>query len=97
VRALAVKPLRIAPRSPWQNPFAERVIGTIRRECVDHIIPLGERHLVRVLTEYARYYNESRTHQSSDGAPEPRERKAVGQIIAKPVLGGLHHVYSRAA
>ncbi len=98
IRALGITEIISAPRSPWQNPFVERVIGSIRRECTDHVIPMVERHLRRVLTEYVAYYNESRTHQSLDGnAPEPRRVQAVGEVIAEPVLGGLHHRYSRAA
>ena len=64
----------ISPRSPWQNPYAERVIGSIRRECLDRVIVLGEDHLYRILTEYVSYYNRSRTHLSLDGnAPLPRK------------------------
>ncbi len=88
-----------AKNSPWQNPFAERVIGSIRRECTDHIIPLGERHLARVLQRYATYYNESRTHLSLDrNSPLPRSvDNGPGDVIAIPHLGGLHHRYVRAA
>ena len=95
---MGIDELVSAPRSPWQNGYVERLIGSIRRECTDHIIPMGERHLLRVLREYQAYYNESRPHQSLDGAPPvPRVVEAVGQIVAQPVLGGLHHRYSRAA
>ena len=98
VKALGIHQIRSAPRSPWQNAFAERVIGTLRRECTDHIIPLGRRHLLCTLREYADYYNTSRPHQSLDrNAPTPRKIEAVGVVCAKPVLGGLHHRYSRAA
>ena len=98
VRSLSLTEIISAPRSPWQNPFVERVIGTIRRECTDHVIPMGKEHLQRILNEYVAYYNESRAHQSLDGnAPEPREVESVGQVVARPVLGGLHHRYSRAA
>ena len=99
VRALGIRPVKIARRSPWQNPFVERVIGSIRRECLDHIVPFGERHLLRVLREYLEYHNTARTHQSLDGnAPIPRRRSSgVGDVVAEPVLGGLHHVYRRAA
>ena len=93
-----MKEIVSAPRSPWQNPFVERVIGSIRRECTDHVIALGERHLRRVLYEYVSYYNESRAHQSLGGnAPEPRAIQSTGQLVGRPVLGGLHHRYSRAA
>ncbi len=95
---MGIDELISAPRAPWQNPYVERVIGSIRRECTDHIIPLSEKHLLRTLREYVTYYNESRTHQSLDGnAPTPREVEHVGQVVAQPVLGGLHHRYSRAA
>jgi len=98
VKMLGIRQIRSAPRSPWQNAFVERVIGSIRRECTDHLIPLGRRHLLRSIREYASYYNESRPHQSLDrNSPMPREVEAVGEVCAKPVLGGLHHRYFRAA
>jgi putative transposase len=100
VRTLGLRELLSGRRSPWQNPFVERVIGSIRRECTDHIIAMGERHLTQVMREYATYYNATRSHQSLDGnAPDPREREAdpVTDVIAVPVLGGLHHQYRRAA
>src|SRR6202163_1856146 len=82
--------------SPWQNGFAERLIGSIRRECVDHIIVLGEMHLRRILRFYARYYNEIRTHRSLDkDAPVTRPVQRVGVIISRAVLGVLHHLYAR--
>jgi transposase InsO family protein len=97
IRSLDITEVISARRSPWQNPFVERV-GSIRRECTDHVIPMGESYLRRVLNEYVAYHNESRTHQSLDGnAPEPRCVQSVGHVIAEPVLGGLHHRYSRAA
>ncbi len=75
-----------------------RLIGSIRRERTDHIIPMGEKHLLRALREYQAYFNESRTHYSLDGnAPIARRVEAAGEVIATPVLGGLHHRYSRAA
>lgn len=89
-----------APRSPWQNPFVERVIGSIRRECLDHVIVLNERHLRRILRSYVDYYNCSRTHLSLDrNAPEPREVEppGFGRVIAIPQVGGLHHRYRLAA
>ena len=89
VRSLGLKEIISAPRSPF---------GSIRRECTDHVIALGERHLRRVLYEYVSYYNESRAHQSLGGnAPEPRAIQSTGQLVGRPVLGGLHHRYSRAA
>jgi transposase InsO family protein len=98
LKALGVKPMQTARRSPWQNCYAERVIGSIRRECLNHVIALNEEHLLRTLVEYAEYYNESRTHQSLGGnAPTPRSIQRDGEIVATPVLGGLHHRYSRAA
>ena len=88
-----------APRSPWQNPFCERVIGTLRRECLDHMIILNEKHLYDVLHEYIfEYYNVSRTHMSLDkDSPVHRPAQTEGNILSKPILGGLHHVYSRVA
>jgi len=88
-----------APRSPWQNPFCERVIGTLRRECLDHMIILNEKHLYDVLHEYIfEYYNVSRTHMSLDkDSPVHRPAQTEGKIVSKPILGGLHHVYSRVA
>ena len=88
-----------APRSPWQNPIAERVLGTIRRECLDHMIILNEKHLHSVLDEYINdYYNVSRTHMSLEkDSPEHRPIQKDGKIVSKPILGGLHHVYSRVA
>ena len=85
-----------APRSPWQNGYAERLIGSIRRECIDHVVVLGERHLRHVLLSYLQYYNETRTHLSLDkDAPIPRAVEAIGRILSRPVLGGLHHQYVR--
>ncbi len=90
--------IRSAPRSPWQNCFVERVIGSIRLDCTDHVIALGERHLLRLLREYVAYYNESRCHMSLDGnSPVACAIEDTGKIIARPVLGGLHHRYGRPA
>jgi putative transposase len=89
-----------APRSPWQNGYCERVIGTIRRECLDHVIVLGEKHLRRVLKEYLAYYHESRTHLGlGKDSPEPRQIQGqdIGLVKREPVLGGLHHRYYREA
>ena len=85
-----------APGSPWQNGFAERLIGSIRRECVDHVVVLGEVHLRRILTKYAAYYNELRTHLSlGKDAPVYRAIQHAGRIASVPVPGGLHHHYCR--
>ena len=98
VKALGIEQVKSAPRSPWQNPYVERVIGSIRRECLDHIVPLNEAHLRRVLREYVVYYNEARAHQSLNGdAPEPRKAETIGEVTSTPVLGGLHHRYSPTA
>jgi putative transposase len=89
-----------APRAPWQNAFVERVIGSIRRECLDHFLILSEAHLRRLLHAYAAYYNTTRQHQSLDNnSPQPRaiEPPPCGRIIAIPQVGGLHHRYQRAA
>jgi transposase InsO family protein len=96
LRAMGIRDKPIAPGSPWRNGFAERLIGSIRRECVDHIVVLGEGHLRRILTKYAAYYNELRTHRSLDkDAPIHRAIQHVGRVISAPVLGGLHHYYCR--
>jgi len=96
LRAMGIRDRPIAPASPWQNGFAERLIGSIRRECVDHMIVLGEAHLRRILTKYAAYYNEWRTHRSlNKDAPMHRAIQRVGGIVSMPVLGGLHHRYVR--
>ncbi len=99
IRNFGLEDTPTAPRSPWQNPIAERVIGTLRRECLDHMIILNEKHLHDVLDEYIfEYYNVSRTHMSLEkDSPEHRPVQKYGEIISKPILGGLHHVYSRAA
>src|SRR5947208_1972434 len=96
LRAMGIRDKPIAPGSPWQNGFAERLIGSIRRECADHIVVLGEMHLRRVLKSYARYYNETRTHRSLDkDAPLSRPVQRAGSIISHALLGGLHHHYVR--
>jgi transposase InsO family protein len=96
LRAMGIRDKPTAPASPWQNGFAERLIGSIRRECVDHFIVLGEAHLRRILRNYARYYNVMRTHRSLDkDAPISRPVQRTGIIKSHPVLGGLHHHYVR--
>ena len=96
LRAMGIRDKPIAPASPWQNAFAERLIGSIRRECVDHIIVLGEAHLRRVLKSYADYYNSVRTHRSlNKDAPVSRPVQRTGVISSRAILGGLHHCYAR--
>jgi transposase InsO family protein len=96
IRAMGIRDKPIAPASPWQNGFAERLIGSIRRECVDHFIVLNEANLCRILQTYARYYNNIRTHRSLDkDAPLSRPVQRTGLISSHPILGGLHHHYVR--
>ena len=94
--AMGIRDHPIAPRSPWQNGHAERLIGSIRRECMDHIVVLGEGHLRRILKAYAAYYNQVRPHLSlAKDAPLHRPIHRTGSIFGTPILGGLHHVYCR--
>ena len=99
VDALNINEVQIAPRSPWQNPYVERVIGTLRRDCLDHIIVMNEKHLKRILQEYIdKYYHPSRTHLSlNKDCPEYREVEPseLGNVKSEPILGGLHHRYYR--
>ena len=96
LRAMGIRDKPIASGSPWQNAYAERLLGSIRRECVDHLIVLGETHLRRILAKYAAYYNESRTHRSlNKDAPFHRAIERFGAVISRPVLGGLHRQYCR--
>jgi transposase InsO family protein len=96
LRSMGIRDRPTSPRSPWQNGYAERLIGSIRRECLDHIIVLGEQHLRHALLSYRKYYNEVRTHLSLEkDAPVPRAIGAVGHILCHPILGGLHHQYVR--
>jgi transposase InsO family protein len=100
VESMGIEEVIIAPRSPWQDPYAERVIGSIRRECLDHLIVVSERHLRRILRSYFEYYHASRTHLSLDrNAPIKREIEPPtnGRVVAIPQVGGLHHRYRRAA
>jgi transposase InsO family protein len=97
LRAMGIRDRPIAPASPWQNGVVERLIGSIRRECVDHIIVLGEMRLRRALKFYAEYYNSVRTHRSlNKDAPVTRPIQRIGSIKSDAVLGGLHHQYIRA-
>src|SRR5207244_7957921 len=96
VRAMGIRDLPISPRSPWQNPYTERLIGTLRRDCLDHVLIFGERHLRGVLTSYSLYYNETRTHLGlGKDAPLGRAVERSGTIVTTPILFGLHHKYAR--
>src|SRR5258707_12759977 len=100
VEAMGIKQVVTASRSPWQNAYVERVIGWIRRECLDHIVIFNERHLRRVLSSYVDYYHRTRTHVSLDkDCPDPRPimPPQIGKVIAIPQVGGLHHRYERLA
>ena len=100
VESMDVKQVLISARSPWQNPYVERVIGSIRRECVDHVIIFNERHLRRILGDYFTYYHESRTHlglEKDCPRPRPVEPPELGPICMEPMVGGLHHQYFRQA
>src|SRR6476659_7408451 len=94
LRAMGIRDKPIGPASPWQNGFAERLIGSIRRECLDHIIVLGE--VLRILKSYAQYYNGTRTHLSlNKDAPISRSAEAAGRILCRSILGGRHHQNAR--
>jgi transposase InsO family protein len=96
LRAMGIRDKPTAPRSPWQNAFAERLIGSIRRECVVRCIVFGEAHLRRILRCYTHYYNDLRTHRSLDkDAPISRAVEKFGKIESRPLLGGLHYHYVR--
>jgi transposase InsO family protein len=98
VKGMGITEVLTAPHSPWQNPFAERLIGSIRRECLNHVLVLGERHLRRVLNRYFTYYHQARTHLALEkDAPHgrPTERPELGRVIPIPEVGGLHHRYVR--
>jgi transposase InsO family protein len=96
LRAISIRDRPISPGSPWQNGYAERLIGTVRRECLDRMLIFGESHLRRVLASYAAYYNQARTHLAlQKDAPLHREVQRSGVIVAIPILAGLHHQYAR--
>ena len=102
VPGMGIEEVVTAPRRPWPNPFAERLIGSIRRECLDHVIVLSERHLRCVLTGYLAYYHRARTHLSldkdaPDGRPSEPPGSGTGTVLAIPEVGGLHHRYVRHA
>ena len=96
LRSMGIRDRPTSPRSPWQNGYAERLIGSIRRECLDYVAVFGERHLRHVLQSYMNYYNETRTHLSLDkDAPVSRAVDRAGHILCRSILGGLHHQYVR--
>ena len=100
VRKMGIEEVLTAPRSPWQNAYSERLNGSVRRECLDHVIVFNEAHLRRILREYFDYYNGDRTHLSLEmDAPEGRDVRspAAGRIVALPRVGGLHRRYDRLA
>jgi len=100
VKSMGIEEMLTAPRSPWQNAFVERVIGSIRRDCLDHVVVLNDRHLKRILTSYFTYYHSWRTHLSL-GMDSPESRSvqppAPGKVVQFPEVGGLHHHYERLA
>lgn len=102
IRSLGIEEVITAPSSPWQNPFVERIIGSIRRDCLDHVIVFNERHLRKILREYFDYYHNCRTHLSLNKDPPHHrtveiETPELGDIVALPHVGGLHHRYKRVA
>ena len=100
LKAMGIEEIVTAPRSPWQNPFVERVIGSIRRDCLDHVIVLNERHLRQILCSYLAYYHGSRTHLAlGKDTPDGRPVQSAdgGKVVAFPQVGGLHHRYERLA
>jgi putative transposase len=100
VKHMGIKEVVIAPKSPWQNPYVERLIGSIRRECLNHVMVFHAQHLQRLLTSYFAYYHRFRTHLSlAMDCPEPRpiQLPERGKVIVVPEVGGLHHHYERVA
>ena len=100
VKGMGIEEVITAARSPWQNPYAERVVGSIRRECLDHVIVLNENHLRRILKSYSEYYHRSGAHLAlSKDAPEPRAKQPpdLGAVIEIAEVGGLHDRYERRA
>ena len=96
IRTMGIRDRPTSPRSPWQNAYAERLIGTLRRDCLDHVLIFGVKHLRQILTSYSSYYNQTRTHLSLDkDAPLRRAVQRCGTIVATPILSGLHHQYAR--
>jgi len=100
IKSMNIEEVLIAPRSPWQSPYVERLIGTLRRELLDQVIVMNVRHLRRLLSRYFEYYHQSRPHQALDqNTPQPREVEPPekGRVVAIPYVGGLHHRYTRVA
>jgi putative transposase len=100
MQGMDIREVLTAPQRPWQNPFVERLIGSIRRECLDHVLVLSEPHLRRILTHYFAYYHGARTHLALEqDAPDvrPVERPEAGTVVQLPEIGGLHHRYVRRA
>src|SRR3984957_3261328 len=96
LRSIGIRDRPTSPRSPWENGYAERLIGSIRRECLDHVVVFSERHLRHLLLSYMKYYNGARTHLSLEkDAPISRAVDRAGHILCRPTLGGLHHQYAR--
>ena len=95
-RSMGIRDRPTSPRSPWQNGYCKRLIGSIRRDCLDHVVVFGERHLRHLLRSYANYYNQNRTHLSlNKDTPTSRAIQTAGRILSLPILGGLHHQYVR--
>jgi transposase InsO family protein len=97
---MGIEEVVIAPRSPWQSPYVERFIGSLRRECLGQVIVLNERHLRRIVSDYLTYYHQARPHLSLQrNAPVPREVEppVLGPVVGEPMVGGLHHRYRRVA
>jgi transposase InsO family protein len=98
IMSMGIEEVVTAPRSPWQSPYVERLIGSIRRECLAHVIVLNERHLLRILRSYFEYYQISRPHLSLNrNSPIEREVETHGRVVSIPQVGGLHHRYRRVA
>jgi hypothetical protein len=100
VRSMGIREVKTAPRSPWQNPYVEELIGTLHRDCLDHVIVVSENQLRRILQDYLAYYHSCRTHLSLEkDSPEPRPVESLdqGKIVEFPMVGGLHHRYTRQA
>jgi transposase InsO family protein len=96
LRGLGIRDRPVAPASPWQNAYVERLINSIRREYIDHVIILGEAHLRRIMSRYTSYYDQARTHLAlGEDAPISRPVQSFGRIITEPMVGGLHHRYAR--